>query len=978
MSGSTTAVNQPGVYGTLGTPAAGNIPGGRYDAVSWVDSGGDLWLFGGYGYDSEGSLGYLSDLWRFDPTSSEWTWMGGSSTANQAGVYGSLSIAAAGNIPGARSNAISWTDKSGDFWLFGGSGYGSAGTFAYLDDLWKFDPATGQWSWMGGSSSGNKAGVYGTLGTPASGNFPGGRYGAASWTDTDGRFWLFGGIGDNSQGTGTGLNDLWEFNPATSEWTWMSGSSTGDQPGVYGTLGTPAAGNTPGTRWGAASWTDSSGHLWLFGGSGYGSTTFISDLNDLWEFDPATSEWTWMAGSETGALGVYGKLGTPAAGNTPGSRILAASWTDSSGNLWLFGGTGYDSYGDDGNLNDLWEFTPPLFTAAPTFSPSGGTYASAQSVTISDATNGAMIYYTTDGSTPTTSSTEYTGPITVNSTETINAIAVASGGISSAVGKTTYTINLAAAATPMFSPVGGTYTSVQKVTISDATNGAMIYYTTDGSTPTTSSAEYTGAITINSSETIKAIATASGYSTSAVASATYTINQPEATPPVFTPAAGTYTSAQTVTISDSTPGATIYYTTNGTNPTTSSETYKSPIAVSATTTINAIAVASGYSDSAVSSVTYTIQGPQAATPTYSPAAGAYTSAQTVTISDSTSGAAIYYTTNDATPTTSSTMYSGPITVGSTETIKAIATATGYSTSAVGTAAYTINSPPPGFTLSASPTSVSVAQGGTGTTTITVTDAGGFSGAVALAATGLPSGVSASFADGSTAGTQVLTLTASTSAATTSSAATLTITGTSGSLSAITTVSLSITAEPGFAPGSGGTTSMTVTPGATTGNTGTISVAGTNGFSGTVNLTCSVTTTMTGVSYTPTCSLNPTSVTISGGTVQNSTLTVTTTASSSAENQKKNLIWPPAGGATLALLLLFLRPRRRNSLFALVGLLTLIVSTGLMACGGGGGAGGGGGGGTTSPGTTAGSYTITVTGTSGSTTATVATVALTVQ
>ena len=178
---------------------------------------------------------------------------------------------------------------------------------------------------------------------------------------------------------------------------------------------------------------------------------------------------------------------------------------------------------------------------------------------------------------------------------------------------------------------------------------------------------------------------------------------------------------------------------------------------------------------------------------------------------------------------------------------------------------------------------------------------------------------------------------------------------------------------GVAPGSGGTTTLTVTPGATSGNTGTISVVGTNGFSGIVDLTCSVTTKLTGVAHMPICSLNPASVTISGAAAQTSTLTVNTTAASSAENQKRSILWPSAG-ATLALALLFVMPRKRKDCIA-IGVLLLFISTGLIACGGGnGGSGGGGGGG----GTTPGAYTITVTGTSGSVSAPVGTVALTVQ
>jgi hypothetical protein len=82
-------------------------------------------------------------------------------------------------------------------------------------------------------------------------------------------------------------------------------------------------------------------------------------LNDLWEFNPLTTEWTWMSGSNTAnAIGVYGTLGIAAASNVLGARSSAVGWIDSSGNLWLFGGNGYDSAGTNGNLNDLWRYQP--------------------------------------------------------------------------------------------------------------------------------------------------------------------------------------------------------------------------------------------------------------------------------------------------------------------------------------------------------------------------------------------------------------------------------------------------------------------------------------------------------------------------------------------------------------------------------------------------------------------------------------------
>jgi hypothetical protein len=352
-----------------------------------------------------------------------------------------------------------------------------------------------------------------------------------------------------------------------------------------------------------------------------------------------------------------------------------------------------------------------------------------------------------------------------------------------------------------------------------------------------------------------------------------------------------------------------------------------------------------------------------------PTAGALTAGQALSNSTLTGGTAsvsgaFAWTTPASIPPAGN--YSGSVTFTPTDS-------TDYNTVS-GAVTVTVN-PAPGFTLSSSPASVSVAQGGDGTSTITVTAVGGFSGSVALAASGLPSGVTPTFTAGSAAGTQVLTLAASASAQVTSSPVTITITGTSGAQSAMTTISLSITPQPSFTAGSGGTTSISIVPGATTGNTATISVVGTNGFSGTVNLSCAVTTSMTNVSNVPTCSLNPLSVTISGSSTQTSTLTVSTTAASSAEKLIHRL-FRPVDGTALALIVFLLVPRRRRNWLAVVGALVLFVVIGASGCGGGGTGDGGGGGG--NPGTTAGSYTITVTGTSGSINETVGTVTLTVQ
>lgn len=220
-----------------------------------------------------------------------------------------------------------------------------------------------------------------------------------------------------------------------------------------------------------------------------------------------------------------------------------------------------------------------------------------------------------------------------------------------------------------------------------------LYVDTDtlsaSTTSTSTSPVYSAPLTITSTSTVKAAATASGYAPSAVASATYTLGSATAAP-TFSPSGGAYTGLQYLTLADATSGAVIYYTTDGTAPTTSSSVYSLPLAIAATATVKAMAVAPGYVASSIVSATYTIGGtPIAATPTFSPSAGIYSGGQTVTISDSTPSSTIYYTTDGSTPTTASSVYSAPVTVSATATVKAIATASGYGTSAVGVAPYTI-------------------------------------------------------------------------------------------------------------------------------------------------------------------------------------------------------------------------------------------------------------------------------------------------
>lgn len=416
-----TSVGQPGVYGVQSTPADSNTPGARSWASAWPDGSGNVWVFGGLGWGASAS-GELNDLWKLNMSTLQWTWMKGSTGTYQCGVYGMQGTPADVNTPGARRNAAYWLDAAGDLVLFGGDGC-AATNDGMLNDLWKYSVSTNQWTWVKGSNGTGPASTYGTQGLPAAANTPGGRGSASVWTDGVGRvwffggwsavtvpaadtcygvlndlwtydipsgnwawvggnraiypqggidapaaryratmwhdnagnLWLFGGGGDAGYGPTT-LNDLWKYNIAAGKWSIVRGTTETTAFGVYGTMGVPADANTPGDRLCAMSWTDTSGNLWLFGGTGLAGSS-SGDLNDLWKYNTATNQWTWMKGNNTPSQAGVGQLGIASDENTPGARYAAACWTDNSGNLWLYGGSGRTDGGSGLNgLSDFWKY----------------------------------------------------------------------------------------------------------------------------------------------------------------------------------------------------------------------------------------------------------------------------------------------------------------------------------------------------------------------------------------------------------------------------------------------------------------------------------------------------------------------------------------------------------------------------------------------------------------------------------------------
>ena len=293
-------------------------PKSRYGAVSWKDSSGNAYVFGGYN-----STSFLNDLWRFNGTS----W---------------YPVTNAGTPPSGRRGAVAWTDNAGNAYVFGGDNDTS-----YLNDLWKFNGT----SWSEVTNAGTPPSV---------------RYGAVAWTDNAGNAYVFGGDNGTSY-----LNDLWRFNGTS----WSEVTNAGTPPSVrFGAVawtdntgnayvfggyngGTPYlndlwrfngtswsevtnAGTPPSVRYGSVSWNDSSGNAYVFGG--YNGTSY---LNDLWRFNGTS----WYPVTN--------------AGTPPSVRYGAVAWTDNAGNSYVFGGNFYNNA--DNYLNDLWKFTTNNTTWTP-------------------------------------------------------------------------------------------------------------------------------------------------------------------------------------------------------------------------------------------------------------------------------------------------------------------------------------------------------------------------------------------------------------------------------------------------------------------------------------------------------------------------------------------------------------------------------------------------------------------------------------
>jgi hypothetical protein len=293
----------------------------------------------------------------------QWAWMNGDKSPNVISNYGTSGIAAPSNIPGSRIGMATWTDSEGNLWLFGGNGKGESARSGFLNDLWKYSPASGMWTWIGGNKTTNNTGIYNSKGSASANNLPGARMNAVTWKDHNGNFWLFGGEGmvsgqekkpENNGGGGTGT-------PATGN---GENGSPGNSNNGTGNNGNNDKDDDQGNGNNGHHGEGNNGNGNGNGGPGRGGShdveleTDDGLLNDLWMFSPATSQWTFIGGSDKlNQKGEYGSLGETSANSYPGARSQAGGWTDSNGNLWLFGGSGFTAKSKLSTLNDMWKYS---------------------------------------------------------------------------------------------------------------------------------------------------------------------------------------------------------------------------------------------------------------------------------------------------------------------------------------------------------------------------------------------------------------------------------------------------------------------------------------------------------------------------------------------------------------------------------------------------------------------------------------------
>lgn len=279
------ALERSGSYGNQNSGSITTFPPARSGASSWKFQDGTFGLFGG-------SL--QNDLWIYNPASKIWTWKKGYNNSDfKNGIYGTRGVAESYTVPGVRENAVTWVDNYNTVWLFGGFGHASTGTAGYLNDLWRYNPNSNQWTWMHGYAVINETGRYGSLGEESAITMPGARRNAVSWIDNSGTLWLSGGFGFSEQNNSlSDLNDIWSFRPKSNFWTWQKGSRLSSPAwagnGFYGTRDVTSPDNIAPGKSSAAVWNVTNRLTYFYGGDTNLSYNFKHQTEDFWKIETIT------------------------------------------------------------------------------------------------------------------------------------------------------------------------------------------------------------------------------------------------------------------------------------------------------------------------------------------------------------------------------------------------------------------------------------------------------------------------------------------------------------------------------------------------------------------------------------------------------------------------------------------------------------------------------------------------------------------
>ncbi|KAL2911316.1 hypothetical protein HK105_209205, partial [Polyrhizophydium stewartii] len=257
------------------------------------------------------------------------TWLGEAPPS-----FGTRGVPSASNWPPARFEHAMAASSNGDIFVHGGGTKASilALDTGHLNDLWRFSPATGQWTWL----SGNADSPAPKMGVPTATSWPHTRRQHVMWADDNGVVFVFGGV-YLDLAIARANNELWSFDTKTGLWTWLSGGlTTPDAYANYGTRGVGTASTRPGGRAGAAVCRGKGSDLvYLFGGDGLGDG-FLKDgkFNDVWTYNLRNNIWTWVGGEKASNPSI--NKGTPnveSAATRPPGTSDAQCWVDDATGL---------------------------------------------------------------------------------------------------------------------------------------------------------------------------------------------------------------------------------------------------------------------------------------------------------------------------------------------------------------------------------------------------------------------------------------------------------------------------------------------------------------------------------------------------------------------------------------------------------------------------------------------------------------------